>query len=150
MYPLKLVLSVHDAKAMYLRLLFVDESSESARPDRSAPRAAPLTRRRREASFATSPSCKPPTNCSWAIAATRRPHFTTSRGHLRVRKKLDGCEALSDSTIAIVISLIHQEQLRRQGSATKAHVDGLDKIVQMRGGLCKLEYNAPLVLKICK
>jgi hypothetical protein len=48
------------------------------------------------------------------------------------------------------MSLITQEQIRQQLSAATVHVKGLEKMVELRGGLSQLGQNVPLVLKICK
>lgn len=68
-----------------------------------------------------------------------------------VNKRLQGEHALDDSTLALVISLINQEQIRNEQKGAKIHIDGLKRIVGLRGGLKNLERaNVPLVLKICK
>ena len=68
----------------------------------------------------------------------------------QVKTRLESDDALSDSTIAIVVSLVNQEQIRREYSVAEIHVKGLAKMVQLRGGLGALEDNLPLMLKICK
>jgi hypothetical protein len=67
-----------------------------------------------------------------------------------VRKRLESDEALSDTTIGIILMLILQEQLRKEYKEAKVHYEGLRKMVELRGGLCQLERNLQLVLKICK
>lgn len=67
-----------------------------------------------------------------------------------VRNLLESDKALSDATIATVISLIHQEQIRNYASAAAIHVKGLERMVQLRGGLHQLEHSTPLAQKICK
>lgn len=76
--------------------------------------------------------------------------YHLSQTFSQVKKRLEGDNALSDSTIAIVMSLINQEQIRQQHAAAAVHVKGLEKLIELRGGLGQLEGNAPLVLKICK
>lgn len=73
-----------------------------------------------------------------------------SRTLAQVRKRLDSKDALSDSTIGIVISLIHQEQVAQHHVDAEAHIWGLKRIVDLRGGLDQIEDNHPLVLKVCK
>ncbi|KAJ5552674.1 hypothetical protein N7494_002052 [Penicillium frequentans] len=76
--------------------------------------------------------------------------YHLSQTFAQVNKRLQGDDALSDSTIAIVMSLINQEQIRQHLSAAMIHVKGLEKMIELRGGLSQLEGNVPLVLKICK
>lgn len=76
--------------------------------------------------------------------------YHLSQTFAQVKKRLEGDDALSDSTIAIVMSLINQEQMRQQYSAAVVHVKGLQRMIELRGGLSQLEGNLPLVLKICK
>ena len=68
---------------------------------------------------------------------------------VQLKERLESDDALSDSTMAIVVSLIMQEQIKRD-SAASVHFHGLQKMVNLRGGLDQLEENTPLLLKICK
>jgi hypothetical protein len=76
--------------------------------------------------------------------------YHLSRTLVRVQARVASDEALSDSSIALVVSLISQEQIRNQLDAAEIHAKGLEKIVQLRGGLGSLEGNVPLLLGICK
>lgn len=76
--------------------------------------------------------------------------FHLSRTFDAVNKRLQGNDALSDSTIAIVLSLIHQEQMRKQQASAEVHFRGLAKIIELRGGVDKILENPLLGLKICK
>lgn len=67
-----------------------------------------------------------------------------------VQKRLQGADALSDSSIALVVSLIEQEQIRGEPLAAEIHAQGLQRMVQLRRGLSQLEENVPLLLRICK
>ncbi|KAL7935998.1 hypothetical protein V8C35DRAFT_278229 [Trichoderma chlorosporum] len=67
-----------------------------------------------------------------------------------VTRLLAGPDALSDSTIMIVVTLISQELIRKGDGALKVHRNGLQKMVELRGGLSKLEGNPALLLKVCK
>lgn len=67
-----------------------------------------------------------------------------------VNKRLQSDEALSDSTLGIVVMLIFQEQMRKEKLESEIHYEGLRKMIELRGGLCQLERNLPLLLKICK
>ncbi|KFY07907.1 hypothetical protein V492_06714 [Pseudogymnoascus sp. VKM F-4246] len=67
-----------------------------------------------------------------------------------IRKRLETDEALSDTTIGMVLMLILQEQVRNEDRAAEVHYEGLRKMVELRGGLGQLEQNPLLLLKICK
>ncbi|KAJ4351475.1 uncharacterized protein N0V89_006818 [Didymosphaeria variabile] len=67
-----------------------------------------------------------------------------------VRERLESKEALSDSTMGIVMSLITQEQCRQQHEAANIHMDGLAQMIELRGGLESLEGCLPVLLKACK
>lgn len=82
--------------------------------------------------------------------SSQKAMYHLSQTFTQVNKRLQGDDALSDSTITIVMSLINQEQIRQQLSAATVHVKGLEKIIELRGGLVQLEGNVSLVLKICK
>lgn len=76
-------------------------------------------------------------------------HLAETLFHVNAR--LQGEDALSDSTLAIVVSLINQEQIRNEHSGARVHIDGVRRIVALRGGLDELGTgNLPLMLKICK
>jgi hypothetical protein len=66
-----------------------------------------------------------------------------------LKKRLGSREALSDQTLAIVMSLINQEQLVDHYSAAEAHMAGMKRIVDLRGGLENIE-NLAVVAKICR
>lgn len=67
-----------------------------------------------------------------------------------VQTRLTSDEALSDSTLGIILMLIIQEQVRNEHQKAEVHYEGLRKMIELRGGLCQLEGNLPLLLKICK
>lgn len=76
--------------------------------------------------------------------------YHLSRTFAHVKRRLESEDALSDSTIAIVMSLVSQEQIRQQHAAAQIHTQGLIKLIELRGGLDQLGGNIGLVLKICK
>ena len=76
--------------------------------------------------------------------------YHLSQTFTQIQKRLDSEDALSDSTIALISSLIFQEQIRNQFEAAQVHAQGLQRIIQLRGGLDQLEGNATVVLNICK
>lgn len=67
-----------------------------------------------------------------------------------VKKRLKSNEALSDSTLGIIVMLIIQELIRNEQTEAEIHYEGLRKMIELRGGICQLERNIPLLLKICK
>lgn len=73
-----------------------------------------------------------------------------SRTFTQVRQRLQDDRNLSDGTIALVLSLVIQEQVRGQRDLAAIHWQGVQRMVHLRGGLSKLEGNPDLLLKICK
>ena len=76
--------------------------------------------------------------------------YHLSRAYTFIKKRLSSPDALSDSTIGLVVSFVHQEQIKKDRSQARVHLDGLIRMVELRGGLAQLEGNLPLTLKICK
>ncbi|RYP24905.1 hypothetical protein DL767_008529 [Monosporascus sp. MG133] len=76
--------------------------------------------------------------------------YYLSQTFAQVRKRLQSPDALSDSTISTVLSLITQELIRKYQPGVKIHFAGLIRMVELRGGLDQLEKNLPLLVKICK
>lgn len=66
------------------------------------------------------------------------------------RKRLQGADALSDGTIAMVLSLTKQELLRGDLVGARVHMDGVRRMIELRGGVSKFEENMPLMVNICK
>lgn len=67
-----------------------------------------------------------------------------------LNQRLTSPQALHDSTISLILALIHQELFRQQHADAQVHAKGVDQMIELRGGLEKLEANHFLVLKICK
>jgi hypothetical protein len=83
-------------------------------------------------------------------SSSQKALYHVSHAFASVREKLDSDEALSDSTLALILMLLIQEQVRNQQFVAAIHYEGLRKMIELRGGLCQLEGNLPLLLKICK
>ncbi|KAH7182594.1 uncharacterized protein B0J16DRAFT_343928 [Fusarium flagelliforme] len=64
-------------------------------------------------------------------------------------KRLNSNEALSDGTLSIVMALINHEQVAGNYADAEAHVKGMKRIVDLRGGLDKIEDDA-VATKICR
>ena len=72
-----------------------------------------------------------------------------SRAFRLVNEKLSGNEALSDTTMAVVISMTQYERLRGQHRQGLVHLDGLLRMVELRGGISQvMSTNPPLAQKI--
>lgn len=67
-----------------------------------------------------------------------------------VNQRLRGKEALTDSTVTMIVMLILQEQIRKEDEKINIHFEGLQKVITLRGGMGDLEGNSALLLKICK
>ena len=83
-------------------------------------------------------------------ASSQMALYHLSQTFTLVNKRLQSDEALSDSTLGIILLLMLQEQIRKAKLETGIHYEGLRKMIELRGGLCQLEGNLPLLLKICK
>lgn len=68
-----------------------------------------------------------------------------------LQKRLDeGSRDVSDTTIAVVVTLVMMAALTGDsGSATK-HMTGLHKMVLLRGGLDSLKHNTQIQIKACR
>ncbi|KAH8880878.1 hypothetical protein GQ53DRAFT_521227 [Thozetella sp. PMI_491] len=67
-----------------------------------------------------------------------------------VNQQLNTTEALSDSSISVVNFLIILEMFRGEHLSAQVHVQGLRKMVSLRGGLSRPEIDPTLAMKICK
>ncbi|KAF4465537.1 hypothetical protein FALBO_7621 [Fusarium albosuccineum] len=128
-YPVQLGFSLHEAKRKWLQILFEDQPT-----------------------YECTLTLMQASNETFLGAGDDSPTalHNLSQTLAQFQKRLGGRDALADSTIAIVISLIHQEQVAQHLSAAEVHVRGLKRIVDLRGGLDQIHENVPLVLKICK
>lgn len=75
--------------------------------------------------------------------------YHLSKTFALVNKRLESDEALSDSTLGVILMLVIQEQVRREPAEAKIHFDGLRKMIELRGGLSQFEKNRTLLLKVC-
>lgn len=66
-----------------------------------------------------------------------------------VNEKLSGKEALSDTTMAVLIAMAQYDRLRAQYRQGLVHFEGLQRMVELRGGISQLmPYNPGLAQKI--
>ncbi|OGM41851.1 hypothetical protein ABOM_009651 [Aspergillus bombycis] len=129
LYPISLGFSLCEVKLLWLRVLFTDE-----------------------AAYYCNISLMQACNEIYLGNGTSNTKalYHLSQSLTQIQRRLASCDALSDSTMGLVISLITQEQIRGQGSAAEVHAKGLRKMVELRGGLSDLDGNLTLVLKVCK
>ncbi|KAJ5300803.1 uncharacterized protein N7443_005805 [Penicillium atrosanguineum] len=117
-YPIKLGVSLHDAKFLWLKVLFESEATYHC-------------------SLALMQASNEIFHCNGQSSPKALYHL--SQTFSQVKKRLEGENALSDSTIAIVMSLINQEQIRQQHAAAAVHVKGLEKMIELRGDSVNLK-----------
>ncbi|CAI6100779.1 unnamed protein product [Clonostachys chloroleuca] len=129
MYPPKLGISLEEAKGMWLKVLFEDQATY-------------------ECNLAMMQTCNE--IYLGHGDSSSKALYSLSRTVSHVKNKLESPDALSDSTMTLVLSLISQEQLKKFDSRAKIHLDGLRRMIELRGGLEQLEGKPPLLLKVCK
>lgn len=105
--------------------------------------------------------CRAASYCSLALIASTNEFFISggisspkalsylSNTFSLVKRRTEGKEALSDSTLCMVMMLILQEQIRHE-RASQIHYEGLKKMIRLRGGLDQLESCPTLLLKMSK
>ncbi|KAE9380886.1 hypothetical protein N431DRAFT_396161 [Stipitochalara longipes BDJ] len=71
-----------------------------------------------------------------------------SRAICLINEKISGKDALYDTTIAAIVGLIGHERLQNQHQTVMIHFKGLQRIIELRGGVTCLMSNAHLVDKI--
>ena len=64
-----------------------------------------------------------------------------------IRSSLSSAQGVNDFALAAVVAMSLCESLRGQMSLAKLHVDGLFRMVAVRGGLKGLDGNRPLLEK---
>ncbi|CAH0058085.1 unnamed protein product [Clonostachys solani] len=129
MYPPKLGISLDEAKCIWLKVLFEDQATY-------------------ECNLAMMQTCNE--IYLGHGDSSSKALYSLSRTVSHVKNKLESPGALSDSTITLVLSLISQEQLKKFDSRAKIHLNGLRRMIELRGGLEQLEGKPPLLLKVCK
>ena len=65
-----------------------------------------------------------------------------------INERLSGIDALSDTTIATIVGLIQCECLRGQHHDGMTHFTGLQRIIELRGGVARLLSKPQLAGKI--
>ncbi|KAK0734720.1 hypothetical protein B0T26DRAFT_737273 [Lasiosphaeria miniovina] len=71
-----------------------------------------------------------------------------SKAYALVNRKLSGPDSLSDGAIAAVASLAIYQQIHHQFSTGRVHLDGLWRMIELRGGIARLmRERRPLAIK---
>ena len=83
-------------------------------------------------------------------ATSPRAIYHLGRAVSMVNERLETEDALSNSTLAVVNLLIVQELLRESRLKAEVHLEGLKKMIELRGGLSQLGDDNTFVLKVCK
>ncbi len=73
-----------------------------------------------------------------------------SKAYRCINQNLQKFETPSDLTIAAVMSMAIHEDLRGQPGRSKVHVDALQRMVELRGGIAQFGANRVLLQKICR
>lgn len=60
-----------------------------------------------------------------------------------INERLSGNDAVSDTTIAVVVIMAKYEDLQGQYHQGLVHLEGLQRMVQLRGGMSQLMKNMP-------
>ena len=78
-------------------------------------------------------------------------HFAKTLRLLQERLDSPDDKAVSDATIMVVVMLGLSAELIGDSDAAEKHIDGLKRIVEMRGGLEGLRFDNPrLPAKVCR
>lgn len=67
-----------------------------------------------------------------------------------IKQNLEKYRTPPDSTIAAVMSMAVHEDLRGQPGRSKVHVDALERMVELRGGIDWFKDHQMLLQKICR
>jgi len=73
-----------------------------------------------------------------------------SRTFELINRRLSSRAAVSDATLAVVVSLIIHAAILHDPALRRLHMDGLCRIIELRGGFDTLLGNPHLLLKICR
>lgn len=84
---------------------------------------------------------------------TRRSVFHHSAALKQLRERLSNQGEpikFSDSTVLVILSLAMQAHLTNDFDTAKQHMEGLRRIVDLRGGLGAFGYNSKLIMEMLK
>ena len=78
-------------------------------------------------------------------------HYIQTLQLLQVRlNEVDKTSAISDATIMVVVTLAAVAELTGDFAAVATHIDGLQKIVNLRGGVRALNTHNNIQVKVCR
>ncbi|PVI05439.1 hypothetical protein DM02DRAFT_668366 [Periconia macrospinosa] len=129
MYPSHIGVSVEDAKRTWLQVMTADSSTFYC-------------------NIALMQACNALFKDEGHDSVISTTFLARSTAH--VRRKIESQDALSCSTVAMVLSLVTQEQFRNEHKAARIHLDGLIRMIHLRGGLDTLAETVQVLLKVCK
>jgi hypothetical protein len=85
------------------------------------------------------------------LGSTARFHLVKTLQHLQARLyEFDKTLAISDSTIMVVVLLASTAELMDDLRAAENHIQGLEKIVNLRGGVWALNIHTNMHVKVCR
>lgn len=149
LYPAYLGLSLHDAKLMWLKLLATD--AESMSTIHESMNLLLLTH-----SIANVCSLHLMRSCIEYFVETGNPSSLPfhhlSEAFTIINRRLQGKDALSNASLVLVMFLVNHEYIRKEYSAATTHLEGLVRMIDLRGGLEQVEKTSDryLMLKLCK
>jgi hypothetical protein len=86
-----------------------------------------------------------------SLGQTARFHFGKTLQLLQARlDEFDKTLAISDSTIMIIVFLATAAEIMEDLRAVENHVKGLERIVDMRGGVQRLNIDTNMHVKVCR
>jgi hypothetical protein len=86
-----------------------------------------------------------------ALSRLARFHYAQTLQHLQARlDESDQTLAISDSTIMVIFFLASVAELTKDFAAVATHINGLEKIVNLRGGVRALNTHNNIQVKVCR
>lgn len=84
--------------------------------------------------------------------ASSVPFHHLSEAFTIINRRLQGKDALSNASLVLVMFLVNHEYIRKEYSAATTHLEGLVRMIDLRGGLEQVEKTSDryLMLKLCK
>jgi hypothetical protein len=76
--------------------------------------------------------------------------YHLTKAVILVKQSLDTPEALSNTNISVVNFMVVHELLNGAKCRAEVHLEGLKKMVELRGGISKLGDDSMLMVKICR
>jgi hypothetical protein len=67
-----------------------------------------------------------------------------------ISQNIQDHETPSDPTLAAVVSMAIHEDLRGHPARGKIHIDALERLIDLRGGIAQLRINSVVLHKMCR